>query len=180
MKVRHLLLLTCLVLMAACKEEVDTSARYVFKDYTVYSYLEKFPQYSEYATLLSEVKASAITQTTLKQLLSARGHYTCFAPTNEAIQEYLEHLVEDGLITEPSWDAFPNDRLRDSVKKVIVYNSIIDGADEKYILTSSFPETNNAELPLANMNDRKLTVRYGDTPDSLYINYDCAVDERNK
>ena len=85
MKVRHLLLLTCLVLMAACKEEVDTSARYVFKDYTVYSYLEKFPQYSEYATLLNEVKASAITQTTLKQLLSARGHYTCFAPTNEAI-----------------------------------------------------------------------------------------------
>lgn len=180
MKVRHLLLLTCLVLMAACKEEVDTSARYVFKDYTVFSYLEKFPQYSEYATLLGEVKASAITQTTLKQLLSARGHYTCFAPTNEAIQGYLEHLVEDGLISEPSWDAFPDDRLRDSVKKVIVYNSIIDGADENYILTSSFPETNNAELPLANMNDRKLTVRYGETPDSLYVNYDCAVDERNK
>ena len=180
MKVRHLLLLTCLVLMAACKEEVDTSARYVFKDYTVFSYLEKFPQYSEYATLLGEVKASSITQTTLKQLLSARGHYTCFAPTNEAIQGYLEHLVEDGLISEPSWDAFPDDHLRDSVKKVIVYNSIIDGADENYILTSSFPETNNAELPLANMNDRKLTVRYGETPDSLYVNYDCAVDERNK
>lgn len=180
MKAKQLLLLSCIILFTACKEEVDTSARYVFKDYTVYSYLNTFPQYSEYASILGEVKASTISSTTLKQLLSARGNYTCFAPTNEAIQDYLQYLVEDGLISEPSWDAFPNDHLRDSIKQVIVYNSIVDGANEDYILTSEFPTTNNAELPIANMNDRKLTIRYGDTPDSLYVNYDCPVDNRNR
>ena len=180
MKVKNLLLFACIVLLAACKEDVDTSARYVFKDYTVYSYLSTFPQYSEYAAMLGEVKASEMSNTTLKQLLSARGHYTCFAPTNEAIQDYLQHLVDDGLLSEPSWEAFPNDRLRDSIKQVIVYNSLVDGADEDYILTSEFPTTNNAELPIANMNDRKLTIRYGDTPDSLYVNYDCPIDSRNK
>lgn len=180
MKAKQLLLLSCIILFTACKEEVDTSARYVFKDYTVYSYLSTFPQYSEYASILGEVKASTVSSTTLKQLLSARGNYTCFAPTNEAIQDYLQYLVEDGLISEPSWDAFPNDHLRDSIKQVIVYNSIVDGANEDYILTSEFPTTNNAELPIANMNDRKLTIRYGDTPDSLYVNYDCPVDNRNK
>lgn len=180
MKAKQLLLLSCIILFTACKEEVDTSARYVFKDYTVYSYLSTFPQYSEYASILGEVKASTISSTTLKQLLSARGNYTCFAPTNEAIQDYLQYLVEDGLISEPSWDAFPNDHLRDSIKQVIVYNSIVDGANEDYILTSEFPTTNNAELPIANMNDRKLTIRYGDTPDSLYVNYDCPVDNRNR
>ena len=60
MKIRHLLFLAGLLLLAACKEDIDTSARYVFKDYTVYSYLEKYPQYSEYAKILSEVKASSM------------------------------------------------------------------------------------------------------------------------
>ena len=180
MKVRHLFILAMISILAACKEDIDTSARYVFKDYTVYSYLSTFPQYSEYAKLLSEVKASPISNTTLKQLLTARGHYTCFAPTNDAVQAYLQYLTEEGIISEPSWDAFPSDRVRDSIKQVIVYNSIIDGADETYILTSEFPLTNNAELPLANMNDRKLSIRFGDTPDSLYVNYDCPIDSRNK
>ncbi|MBS7371556.1 MAG: fasciclin domain-containing protein, partial [Bacteroidaceae bacterium] len=180
MKVRHLFILAMISILAACKEDIDTSARYVFKDYTVYSYLNTFPQYSEYAKLLSEVKASPISNTTLKQLLTARGHYTCFAPTNDAVHAYLQYLTEEGIISEPSWDAFPSDRVRDSIKQVIVYNSIIDGADENYILTSEFPVTNNAELPLANMNDRKLSIRFGDTPDSLYVNYDCPIDSRNK
>ena len=180
MKVRHLFILAMISILAACKEDIDTSARYVFKDYTVYSYLSTFPQYSEYAKLLSEVKASPISNTTLKQLLTARGHYTCFAPTNDAVHAYLQYLTEEGIISEPSWDAFPSDRVRDSIKQVIVYNSIIDGADENYILTSEFPLTNNAELPLANMNDRKLSIRFGDTPDSLYVNYDCPIDSRNK
>ena len=180
MKVRHLFILAMISILAACKEDIDTSARYVFKDYTVYSYLSTFPQYSEYAKLLSEVKASPISNTTLKQLLTARGHYTCFAPTNDAVHAYLQYLTEEGIISEPSWDAFPSDRVRDSIKQVIVYNSIIDGADENYILTSEFPVTNNAELPLANMNDRKLSIRFRDTPDSLYVNYDCPIDSRNK
>ena len=180
MKVRHLFILAMISILAACKEDIDTSARYVFKDYTVYSYLSTFPQYSEYAKLLSEVKASPISNTTLKQLLTARGHYTCFAPTNDAVHAYLQYLTEEGIISEPSWDAFPSDRVRDSIKQVIVYNSIIDGADENYILTSEFPVTNNAELPLANMNVRKLSIRFGDTPDSLYVNYDCPIDSRNK
>ena len=180
MKTKNLLLLCCLTLLAACKEDIDTSARYVFKDYTVYSYLSTFPQYSEYASILDDVRASAISETTLGQLLTARGHYTCFAPTNQAIHDYLQHLADDGLISGPSWDDFPSDHLRDSIKRVIAYNSLIDGADERYLLTSEFPTTNNAELPLSNMNDRKLTIRYGDTPDSLYVNYDCPMDSRNK
>ncbi|MGN0233848.1 MAG: fasciclin domain-containing protein [Bacteroidaceae bacterium] len=180
MKARHLFILALITFLAACKEDVDTSARYVFKDYTVYSYLSTFPQYSEYAKMLGEVKASPISNTTLKQLLTARGHYTCFAPTNDAIHDYLQYLTDEGIIPEPSWDAFPSGHVRDSIKQVIVYNSIIDGADEDYILTSEFPVTNNAELPLANMNDRKLNIRFGDTPDSLYVNYDCPIDSRNK
>ena len=44
--------------MISCTEHVDTSARYVFEDETVYSYLSKHPVYSEYVDLWGKVKVS--------------------------------------------------------------------------------------------------------------------------
>ena len=40
------------MLLMGCNEEVDTSARYVFADETIKSYLEKHEHYSEYVKLL--------------------------------------------------------------------------------------------------------------------------------
>ena len=81
------------MLLMGCSEEVDTSARYVFADETIKSYLEKHEHYSEYVKLLDMVPVSRQSQSTLGQLLAARGHYTCFAPTNDAITAYLQSLV---------------------------------------------------------------------------------------
>ena len=172
------------LIMASCTEEIDTSARYVFKEETITSYLSKHEQYSEYYRLLGEVMVSNISETNVRQLLSARGHYTIFAPTNDAIQEYLDSLVTQGLIPEASWDAFPNEHKRDSIAHVIVFNSIIDSGDDysEYQI-SNFPQQNSTsksvEFPLPNMNDRKLIVQYTDQPDSLLVN-DCLIDVINR
>ncbi len=170
------------LLLMGCKENVDESARYVFNEQTIISYMEKHPEtYSEYLDVLRNTNVSEISQSTVYQLLTARGHYTVFAPTNEAIHQYLQELTESGLISSPSWDGFATDAKRDSIRKVIAYNSVIDGKDEMYYETSNFPTENNAEMPLSNMNDRKLTVRYVKyEPDSLYINYDCPMNIRNR
>ena len=73
-----------------CKENVDESARYVFNEQTIISYMEKHPEtYSEYLDVLRNTNVSEISQSTVYQLLTARGHYTVFAPTNEAIYNYL-------------------------------------------------------------------------------------------
>lgn len=183
---KHLLyVITAIALvMASCTEEIDTSARYVFKEETITSYLSKHEQYSEYYRLLGEVMVSNISETNVRQLLSARGHYTIFAPTNDAIQEYLDSLVSQGLIPEASWDAFPNEHKRDSIAHVIVFNSIIDSGDDysEYQI-SNFPQQNSTsksvEFPLPNMNDRKLIVQYTDQPDSLLVN-DCLIDVINR
>ena len=179
----HALAIVALV-MAGCTEDIDTSARYVFKEETITSYLAKHDTYSEYFRLLGEVMVSNISETTVSQLLSARGHYTVFAPTNDAIQEYLDSLVKQGLITEASWDAFPSERKRDSIRHVIVFNSIIDSGDDySYYeingLPSSTATSNSVDIPLPNMYDRKLTVQYTDVPDSILIN-DCVVDINNR
>ena len=167
-------------MMAGCKEQVDTSARYVFLDETVYSYLSKHDQYSQYADLLGKVKVSKISTSTLKQLLAARGNYTVFAPTNEAIQRYLDTLAMKKVIEAPSWDGFRDSSSLDSIREIIVYNSIIDAGDnlEPYE-TGEFPILNKGEFPLVNMYSRKLYVTYSDDPDSIWVN-GAALDVNNR
>ena len=167
----------CFICLWGCKENIDTSSRYVFTEETILSYLEKHKAYSSYVDILRQVNISKLSDSKVSQLLSARGVYTVFAPTNEAIQKYLEDLVEEGLISEPSWDAFPNEHKLDSIRKVIVYNSIIDGGDEldAYFYTAEFP-LDKDEFILGTLNDKKLSVRKPKAyPDSIYINEDCPV-----
>ena len=168
-----------LLLFASCKEQVDTSARYVFTSDCAMSYLEKHKSYSEYVSLLDIVPISVKSKSTVGQLLSARGNFTVFAPTNEAIDKYLQQLYEEEpeLLTGPSWDAFRSEHKRDSIRKVIVYNSIIDSGDHEEALTvNGFPQVSGNEFPLNNMNERKLSVKYGEkNQDAVFINDICPT-----
>ena len=175
------LIMLVMALFAACTENIDMSNQYTFTEYTITSYLDEHEStYSEYIKLLKSVKISSRSSSTLYQLLSARGNYTVFAPTNEAIHNYLDSLTARGIIPEPSWDAFPNQTKLDSIQDVIVFNSIIDGGDDVYAYqTSTFPEP-NVEFPLPNMFDRKLVVTYGSDPDSIFINGTSLVSLKNR
>lgn len=176
-------LIAAALVMAAlvgCKEEIDTSARYVFQTKTITSYLEEKECYSEYVRLLGKRRVSSYSETTLLQLLSARGHYTVFAPTNDAIQDYLDTLFRKGIVTEPSWDGFPKEEVLDSIERVIVFNSILDSGDQEAYDVSAFPEHEH-EFGLANMNNRKLRVFYGaEDPDSISIGGVAAVSKKNR
>ena len=166
----------------ACTEKIDTSARYVFTENTAYSYLEKHVDtYSEYLRLLGQVPVSRISRTTLAQLLSARGHYTVFAPTNQAVQAYLDTLVADGLIASPAWEAFTDSVKLDSIRKVIVYNSIIDSGDnDEAFETGGFPLNNGGEFMLPTMNDRKITVYYEEGTGSMLLYNRYRINDRNQ
>ena len=92
---KHLSLL-CFMLLAllfSCKENIDTSNRYVFRERTIASYLTSHEQFSDYVKLLKAQKISDLSETSVYQLMTAYGAYTCFAPTNEALQLYLDSLV---------------------------------------------------------------------------------------
>ena len=175
------------VLCYSCTEDIDTSSRYVFTEETIASYLEKQPQYSQYVELMGLVKVSPRSETTVKQLMSARGNYTCFAPNNNAIEAYLDSLCARQLISSPSWDAFPDSTTLDSIRKVIVHNSIIDGGDidysgrRVYFETYDFPTNNNEEFAISTMGDRKLSINYSETnPDSMWINNNALISLKNR
>lgn len=180
MKKFIILLASFILFLCSCTENIDTSARYVFKEETVLSYLQKHDDYSEYVRLLGLVPISSRSESTVAQLLSARGHYTCFAPTNDAIALYLQDQVEAGFIEEPNWESFQSEKLRDSLVRVIVYNSIIDGGDEEYFETTSFPQKNNDEFSRPNMNDMRLSVYRPKDPDSIYINHKYPINLKNR
>ena len=168
------------VCLWSCTENIDTSSRYVFKDETVLSYLEKHPQYSGYVELLGQVTISPISDSRVSQLLAARGAYTVFAPTDSAIQKYLETLVEKEIIATPSWDAFTDQHKLDSIRQVIVYNSIIDGGDtpiNNFFYTADFPQKEGEEFIYGNLKDRKLSVTHPDSkdPEKLFILDSCYV-----
>ena len=176
------ILLTGMILATSCTETIDSSARYVFKERTIAGYLSEHQQFSEYVRLLKEQKVSEISETSVYQLMTAYGAYTCFAPTNDAIQLYLDSLCIKGIIPEPSWDAFPNERLLDSIRYVIVMNSLLDGkdADRKTFSVSEFPD-NNEEFSLNTMADCKISAMYDrNDPDSCLIDGICPVSRTNR
>ncbi len=133
-----------------CKDEVDESDLYTFTGSTVASFLEESENYSDFAYICGKVKLSNRSESTVAQLLSARGNYTVFAPTNDAIQSYLDSIY----ITE-NYDIT---LIPDSTAEYIVRNSIIDNGNNEAFLTTDFLE---GALDKTNMNDRYITVRYG-------------------
>ena len=176
-----LLLVSSLLLLCACHEEIDTSARYVFRERTVAGYLEDHSQFSEYVRLMKEQPVSDVSETTVYQLMTAYGYYTVFAPTNEAIQKYLDSLVIKGIIPEADWNAFPDQKTLDSIRSVLVLNSILDGTKyEKTYFTAGFPKTNE-EFEVSTMADRKISVTYYQSDlDSMSIDGICPISKRNR
>ncbi|MBR4644137.1 MAG: fasciclin domain-containing protein [Bacteroidaceae bacterium] len=175
------LLAAILLCLVSCTESIDVSSRYVFKEHTVISYLESHPDYSQYVDLLKQVQVSQRSQTTVYQLLTARGNYTVFAPTNAAIEQYLQKLADEDVIPAPSWESITDSIRLDSIRKVVVHNSVIDGGDlsEQIFYTSRFPEVNNGELTLPNMLDHKIAISNKPKNDTIFINGECPLDTRN-
>lgn len=142
--------------LTSCKESIDESDLYTFTGEMMVDHFENNPeQFSSYLTLLSRVKPSKRSKSTMRDLLDARGHYTCFAPTNEAIQMYLDSLKN---MDEPMVDTTDPAYIPDSVAETIVFNSIIQNGDEDAYKSTSFE---SGALNTTNMNDRYIDISFG-------------------
>lgn len=76
------------ILLSSCVEDPNESNLYTFTGETIEDFLiNRNEQFSSFNYILSRVE--------LDQLLSSYGQYTCFAPTNEAIAQYIDSLWHD-------------------------------------------------------------------------------------
>lgn len=115
-----------------CKDNVDESNMYTFTGQLMADYLTSEEGLSNYAYLTKKVRLSKYSESTVFDLLSARGNFTCFAPTNEAIQSYL-----DSLYNTRGYDLT---QTPDSTAEFIVNNSLIDHNNSVALLSTEFME----------------------------------------
>ena len=128
--------------VTGCDDEIDKSNRFTFKGELISTYLEKNPEkFSNFVSILGKAKIGKKTSGSILKTLSTYGSYTCFAPTNEALdkflaEEYEKYLNgEDTGITDPSIEF-----LSDSMATVIAKNHIIEMAYKTIDVSSgSFP-----------------------------------------
>ncbi|MBQ6966014.1 MAG: fasciclin domain-containing protein [Bacteroidaceae bacterium] len=159
------------VTLNSCSENIDESDLYTFTGEMMIDHFENNPEtFSSYLTILGKVHPSKRSTSTMKELLAARGHYTCFAPTNEAIQMYLDSLYSIGQLESNQLE-----QISDSVAEALVFNSIVQNGDNEAYATTDFEE---GALGTTNMNDRYIDISYSN--DSLnntiiYVNVHSRI-----
>ncbi|MEI3531455.1 MAG: fasciclin domain-containing protein [Bacteroidaceae bacterium] len=145
-----LLMLTLLAFsFFSCSDKVDESNIYVFNGKSIADYIKEDPDLSYYYFMLQHAK-SGKKGSTMDHLLEARGNYTVFVPTNNAVQHYL-----DSIFSTPNYDI---NQTPDSVAQDIVFNSIIDSEHNEAYKTTSFQE---GTIDYKTMADRFATVTFG-------------------
>lgn len=117
-------------------ENVDDEAMYTFTGETVASFCKNTPELSMFYNMMEACNATS--------LLSVYGHYTCFPPTNDAINIYLE---EKGI----TWDD-----LTVEMMQKIVYSSTIRHESTEYESTD-FEE---GSLATPSLSDRFIVISF--------------------
>lgn len=158
--------------LTSCTEDIDTSNRYTFTGETCTDYIANHEDFSEFYRLIKKVPLSDYSKSSVAQLLSARGNFVVFAPTNKAIATYLTDSVgaklndvENNIIVIPdtltSTQYLDDKNVADSLERIIVYNAVINRGDNEssFWYINDMCESRYSELPVANLNGRYLTVK---------------------
>lgn len=147
--IRHILTLVVTVALGSlfhgCSDEPDDSNYYTFTGEMLSGYLQSHPDFSSYATIVERAG--------MMDLLSAYGAYTCFPPTNKAVDEYL---AKRGMTSI--------DQLTDADCDTIARTHLVD---------NMYPtsEMNDGVLTTANMNRRYIEITHGLDADSNAVVY---------
>ena len=154
LRIRDLAIAAIAVLaLGGCRDEISDSSRFTFTGHTIASYLEENEEiYSSFIDILRRSGRLS--------LMKAYGQYTCFAPTNDAIDKYLIEqdsiywtTLEEG---NPVWTGITSpelSELSDSMCKVLAQTHLIP---DVFLTTDMEGDI----IPTMNMNDRYLSLSY--------------------
>lgn len=122
------------VFFSACYDDgVEGDSYYVFQGQTIGDYLDADSRYSEFSALLERAG--------VKGLMYAYGDYTCLAPTNDAVEQYIAE----------KYSGYTLETLPDSVVEALAKSHIIG---EEYLTE----DMSTGYLATSNMYDRRVQV----------------------
>lgn len=153
--------------LTSCKEDISEDAFAVATKQTITDYVSEHDSLSMIKALFDEVKLGNLENASvLTSVLSARGNYTVFAPTNAAVQAYVDSVVghKGATIAELDMDQ----------KKRIALNCVIDHVNSAAYETADFSAYVSTNiLPVSNLNNRRLPISQVD--DDYYVNNNALI-----
>lgn len=133
-------------IMLGCTENIDESNYRTKEKDTLWDMIEKDPDLSDIKSIFEIVRlGNASNASSIASVLSARGNYTVFLPTNDAVRAYVDSLVGGSDINQLSYEQL----------QLVAYNCIIDNGTDAAYETPDFPERGAFKTP--NLSDRQLT-----------------------
>lgn len=156
----HAALMASAAIMSSCEDNVKDDAYYTFTGDTVASYCCGNPD-------LFSTFYSLIEDTGTYSLLSTYGHYTCFAPDNEAFEAYFQRIGKGYA------------ELTNEEKTEIVYNHVIKSGSIDFT-SDRFEE---GALSESTMGDNYIVISYSSDNSgaglTIYVNKDVPIIERD-
>ena len=158
-KTRHLLLVVAALAVSAaftsCEDEIANKNRFTFKGELIAGHLENNPdKFSNFTYILSKAKIGKKASGSILKTLATYGSYTCFAPTNEAIDSFIALQYDLYLKGERTGITSPNLlEISDSMATEIAKNHVIEMG---YLTT----DINEGAFPMSTMNRRFTTVEW--------------------
>lgn len=156
----------------SCTEALDTGDFAIAKEQTISDYLAENAEFSHILTVFERVslghKEGA---SSLRAVLSARGNYTIFAPTNSALDKYVQDLLGSGKTIAD---------LSDEEAELVAYSCIIDNGSTSAYESPDFPQEGGA-FTRGDLNDRTVTCMEAADEESqttyYLINGKCKVEK---
>ena len=71
-----------ILMLSSCSDEPDSEYFYTFTGEMMSDWLKNRPEYSEFTEIVERAN--------MMDLLATYGHYTCFVPSNEAVDKFLQ------------------------------------------------------------------------------------------
>ena len=135
--------------VVSCSDDMHEENYYTFTGEMMSDYLQSHEDFSEFAAIVT--KATGSTRgTNIMDLLSVRGQFTCFAPTNEAVDKYL---AANGY---KSVDEIPYDICDTIARTHLINGRVYNTADFSELLG----DFTSADVNKVNMNDRYLSLEW--------------------
>ena len=86
----------------SCTDEIPMESRFTFTGELIKDHLKKHDKYKKFCEILDKAKTGkSANSSSILTTLSTYGSYTCFAPTNEAIDRYLQMKYDEYLESVP-------------------------------------------------------------------------------
>lgn len=131
----------------SCTEDIDESNFAIADEPTITEFLSTTERYSGIKAIFDKVRfGTKANASVLSSVLSSRGHYTVFVPSDSALNEYVKTLGKNSV-----------EELDSAEAELIAYSCVIDNGDNDAYETTDFPI--DGSFSNTNLNDRMITCK---------------------